>query len=104
MTFVGAYTNNSGLTILDGYSKAKTIKGALKDLSREVAKISESESHFTDYMEDTLAIINASHGNEWFIECQQVGSASRIVEDEDGNFLDMEYAEGNFYLCIGFVA
>ena len=100
MTFCNSHTNSNGLTILDGYSNAKTLKGALKDLSREVAKITESESHFTDFMEDTIAMLNIPHGNEWFIEYEEVACASQFNDNTE----EMEYKNGNFYLCIGFVA
>lgn len=101
MVFVESHTNNNGLTILDGYSKAKTVKGALKDLSREVAKINELESHFTDYLDETITMLNIPHDvDNWFIDCEEVGCASKINEQTD----NIEYAEGNFYLCIGFFA
>ena len=43
MTFVQIEKRN-GMINLDGYSRNKTLKGALKDLAREVAKIDEGEA------------------------------------------------------------
>lgn len=42
MTFVQIETKN-GMINLDGYSRNKTLKGALKDLAREVSKIDKDE-------------------------------------------------------------
>jgi hypothetical protein len=44
MIYTGVETRQTGYTHIDGYSKAKTVKGALKDLAREVAKVNTNEA------------------------------------------------------------
>ena len=102
MTFCESHTNSNGFTILDGYSNAKTIKGALKDLAKEVAKISESESNcIIENMNDTISNLNMEHAKDcYFINCEDVSCATKWNENKES----IEYKNGNFYLCIGFVA
>lgn len=103
MTFVETEIRN-GMVNLDGYSTRKTLRGALKDLAREVAKIDKGEADgITNYMDDTLEMVLEGMTNEpgaWYIEAVEVGCASRFNEDTD----EMEYAEGNWYLYIRFAA
>lgn len=102
MTFVQIETRN-GMVNLDGYSRNKTLNGALKDLAREVAKIDKTEADGILNNIDEMAgmatdMMNIS--NEWYIEAQEVHCASRRSEKND----EMEYAEGHWYLYIRFCA
>ena len=103
MTFVQVETRN-GMINLDGYSRNKTLKGALKDLAREVAKLDEGEARaITDYIDDTVKMVADGMDNYpgcYFIEAEEVGCASRYSEKKD----EMEYAEGHWYLYIRFCA
>ncbi len=86
-----------GWTHLDGYSKAKTVKGAYKDLMREVAKISESEGNIPyEYNE---GLINAGSHDGYMIEIDEVSCASKLSKEEE-----IEYKEANFYCFIRFLA
>lgn len=93
-----------GMVNLDGYSDRKTLRGALKDLAREVAKIDKGEAEaITNYMDENIQIVKDGMTNEpgaWYIEAEEVDSACRFNEDTD----EMEYAEGNWYLYIRFWA
>ena len=113
MTFVQVETRN-GMIHLDGYSRNKTLKGALKDLAREVAKIDEGEGRcISNYIDETAQMVAEGMPNEagcYFIEAQEVPCASRykfLNGDKDdfseGN-IEMEYAEGHWYLYIRFAA
>lgn len=100
MTFVQIETRN-GMINLDGYSRNKTLKGALKDLAREVAKIDKIEAdgilnNIDEMAEMATDMMNIS--NEWYIEAQEVPCASRYSEKND----EIEYAEGHWYLYIRF--
>lgn len=96
--------NRKGMINLDGYSDRKTLRGALRDLAREVAKIDKGEADgITNYMADTLALVREGMSNEpgcWYIEAQEVESACQWNEDTD----EMEYADGHWYLYIRFAA
>ena len=96
--------NRKGMINLDGYSDRKTLRGALRDLAREVAKIDKGEAAgITDYMDDTLALVRDGMTNEpgcWYIEAQEVSIACQYNEDTD----EMKYADGRWYLYIRFVA
>ena len=96
--------NRRGMINLDGYSDRKTLRGALKDLAREVAKIDKGEADgITEYMDDTMVMVREGMTNEpgaWYIEAEEVSCASRFNEDAD----EMEYADGNWYLYIRFAA
>ena len=92
-------TERNGLIHIDGYSNAKTVNGALKDLAREVAKVSELEaSVITDAIKfgDEVCV-----DTEYYkVECEEVGCASRFVDEEA---MECEYRPANFYLHIMFV-
>jgi len=92
-------TEINGIIKIDGYSKAKTIKGALKDLAREVKKHNETEGNAITYvLEDTIGILNQRfNGSTYYIDCEEVSCASRAIDDDNN-----EYAEANFYIGIGF--
>ena len=85
---------------LDGYSKAKTLKGAVADLKREVAKFDKGESDFIEY-DDNIRKCLGTHGNgdEWFMEIEAVDIASRYIDSESD---ELEYADANFYCHINF--
>lgn len=102
MIFVQTETRN-GMINLDGYSRNKTLKGALKDLAREVAKIDEGEGNtITNNIDEMagMATDMMNIPNEWYIEAQEVHCATRYSEKKD----EMEYAEGHWYLYIRFCA
>ena len=91
-------TESNGHVHIDGYSNKKTVNGALKDLAREVTKYSESEARciieaikFGDEV-----IIDTE---EYKIECEEVGCATKYINDEE-----VEYKEANYYLHIMYVA
>ena len=100
MTFAEMRRNNNGMIIIDGYSKAKTIKGALKDFAREIAKYDKGEAdNITNYLDDTIMILNDNYEpTSYSIQCEEVPCATTLNEKTD----EMKYAEGNFYLCIRF--
>lgn len=103
MTFVQIEKRN-GMINLDGYSRNKTLKGALKDLAREVAKIDEGEaSAITNNLNESVEAVAAGMMNvpgAYYIEAEEVHCASRYSEEND----EIEYAEGHWYLYIRFCA
>lgn len=103
MTFVQIERRN-GMINLDGYSRNKTLKGALSDLAREVAKIDEGEAHaITNNLDETVQMVADGMDNYpgcYVIEAEEVGCASRYSEKKD----EIEYAEGHWYLYIRFCA
>ncbi len=113
MTFVEIETRN-GMINLDGYSRNKTLKGALKDLAREVAKIDEGEGKcISDYINETAEMVAAGMANEpgaYYIEAEEVPCASRykFLNGDENDFseenVEMQYAEGHWYLYIRFCA
>lgn len=106
MTFVQTQIR-SGMVYMDGYSKAKTLKGALKDLAREVAKIDAGEGrNISEYIDETAQMVIDGMPNEpgyWYIEAEEVSCATRL-KNPDSDDPEMEYADGNWYLYIRFVA
>ena len=106
--------NRRGMINLDGYSDRKTLRGALRDLAREVAKIDKGEAAgITNYMDETLCIVREGMTNEpgcWYIEAQEVNGASRYIfldgdkDNYDDDNLEIEYADACWYLYIRFAA
>ena len=104
----------NGMVNLDGYSDRKTLRGALKDLAREVAKIDKGEADcIASYLDDTLEMVRQGMTNEpgyYYIEAQEVPCASRykFLDGDKDNFdddnVEIEYAEGYWYLYIRFAA
>lgn len=113
MKFVEVETRR-GTINLDGYSDRKTLRGALKDLAREVAKIDKGEADaITNYMDDTLTMVRDGMVNEpgcYYIEAQEVPGASRykFLDGDENNFdednIEIEYADACWYLYIRFIA
>jgi len=113
MTFVQIEKRN-GMINLDGYSRNKTLKGALKDLAREVAKIDEGEAHaITDNLDETVQMVAEGMDNYpgcYVIEAEEVGCASRYkyLDGDENNYseenVEIEHAEGHWYLYIRFCA
>lgn len=113
MKFVEIETRR-GMINLDGYSDRKTLRGALKDLAREVAKIDKGEAEAITYdLDATVEMVLNGMTNEpgaYYIEAQEVPSASRYVflDGDKNNYaeenIDIEYANGNWYLYIRFAA
>lgn len=113
MTFVQVETRN-GMINLDGYSRNKTLKGALKDLAREVAKFDEGEaSAITNNIDETVQMVSDGMDNYpgcYVIEAEEVGCASRykFLNGDENDYseenIEMQYAEGHWYLYIRFCA
>ena len=113
MKFVEIETRH-GMINLDGYSDRKTLRGALKDLAREVAKIDKGEADsITCYLDETVEMVQNGMINErgaYYLEAQEVPSASRykFLDGDKDNFdddnVEIEYAEGYWYLYIRFAA
>lgn len=98
MKFVGVVERSETMTI-DGYSNAKTINGAIAEFGRYIAKhFSESEgSALVEYKQECL--MNPSSDSDYYLTIEDVPSASNWNEETE----EMEYADGNFYLCMRFV-
>lgn len=113
MTFVQIEKRN-GMINLDGYSRNKTLKGALKDLAREVAKLDEGEANaITNNLDETVQMVAEGMDNYpgcYVIEAEEVGCASRYkyLDGDENNYseenVEIEHAEGHWYLYIRFVA
>lgn len=113
MNFVTVEKRN-GTVNIDGYSRRKTLKAALKDLASTVAKYDKGEADaITNYLDDIVGMVQNGMTNEagcYYIEAQEVSCASRykFLDGDEDNFdednVEMEYAEGNWYLYIRFVA
>ena len=103
MKFVQIETRR-GMVNLDGYSDRKTLRGALKDLAREVAKIDKGEADcITEYLDDTLEMVRQGMTNEpgyYYIEALEVGCACQYNEETG----ETKYADGHWYLYIRFAA
>lgn len=103
MKYIGIIEKENTITV-DGYSKAKTLKGALNDLGRFVENnIDESEGRLLqvankEEAEELIQIGNHSY-SEYGIEVEEVGCATKV--DEEGNIV--EYSEANFYVMLRFV-
>lgn len=99
MIFTQTVERENTITI-DGYSKAKTVKGAIKDLAKEVAKYSTDEANnLIDGIEETINILNQrSEGCEYWIDCEDVPCACKYNEEGEP-----EYKEASQYIAICFV-
>lgn len=111
MTFVQVERNrgfSKQMIHIDGYSKAKTEKGALKDLARTIRQYNETEadcildmikfnevSQSLPSQEDTKNRLDA-----YILEWEEVECASRYVDEE---LTEIEYADASWYLHIAFV-
>lgn len=112
MTFTEVRIAN-GMVNLDGYSKNKTLKGAIKDLSREVAKYNREEAEaLISYLDETVEEVRTGMLNitgEYYIEATPVEGASRYKflngdeEDYSDENIEIEYAARNWYLYIRFL-
>lgn len=93
MIFVDTIEKTNTITI-DGYSKAKTVNGALSDFGRYVkTHISESEGQaIIDYKEECLIPANSSCGG-YFLEIEEVPCATKCNDLDE-----IEYKEANFYI------
>jgi hypothetical protein len=101
MIFTQIEARQNGYTHIDGYSKAKTIKGAIKDLAKEIEKVNTIEANtIIDNIEDTISILNITNEG-YFIECELVSCASRFINEEQS---EVEYKEANYYLHICFAS
>ena len=94
MKFVDVIKREKTITI-DGYSDAKTIKGAISDIGRYIAKhIDEWEGNIIrESKEEALLSAKDSEGG-YFLEVEEVGCASRYNEKTE----KMEYKDANFYV------
>lgn len=61
---------------IDGYSKAKTLKGALKDLAKQVRKYSNTEADaLEESIEDLIPMLNGKDRNGYFIDAEWCGDS-----------------------------
>lgn len=93
MIFVDTIEKTNTITI-DGYSKAKTVNGALSDFGRYIkTHISESEGQaIIDYKEECLTPASSSCGG-YFLEIEEVPCATKYNEQDE-----IEYKDANFYI------
>lgn len=93
MIFVGTIERPNTITI-DGYSDAKTVKGALSDFGRYVKNhISETEGQaIIDYREECLISASSSCGG-YFLEIEEIACAANCNEQDE-----IEYKDANFYI------
>ena len=102
MKYIGIIKREATITV-DGYSNAKTIKGALNDMGRYIEKhLDFDEGRLLQVANKEEAIETVSIGNhsysDYGIEVEEVGCATKI--DEEGNI--QEYSEANFYVMVRF--
>ena len=100
MTFVGVI-DREHTSIVDGFSSAKTVKGAIADMGRYITKhLNKREGEgIIENKEDALFPAKDSEGG-YYLEVEEVPCASQYNEDTD----EVEYKEGyNFYVCCRFV-
>lgn len=99
MTFTKTVKTNTHITI-DGYSNAKTIKGALKDLAREMAKHNKKDADsFVEYLDYTIETLNDFSNPDYVVCLEECETATKIKDDEI-----VEYRDCNYYVSICFVA
>ena len=93
MIFVDTIERTNTITI-DGYSKAKTVNGALSDIVRYIkTHISESDGQsIIDYKEESLIPASSSCGG-YFLEIEEVPCAAKY-----NDLGEIEYKDGNFYI------
>lgn len=98
MKFVGVIERLETMTV-DGYSNAKTIDGAIAEFGRYIVKhFSESEGKaLIDNKSECL--LAPQNDCEYFLTIEEVPCASQWNEETE----EMEYAEGNYYLCVRFI-
>ena len=111
MTFVQFETRN-GMVHLDGYSRNKTLKGALKDLAREVAIIDAGEARaIADYIDETVTMVAAGMTNEpgpitSRLKKSPCASRYKFLNGDKDDFsednIEIQCAKGNWYLYICF--
>lgn len=108
MKYTGIIERPNTITI-DGYSNAKTIKGAISEMGRYIKKhISESEGNaIIDAKEEAIynpcnetnSYIFTNDPNNYFFTIEEVPCASTLNEDTD----EIEYSEGRFYMVVRIV-
>ena len=93
MIFVDTIERTNTITI-DGYSKAKTVNGALSDFGRYIkSHISESEGQLIiDYKDEAQVTASGSDGG-YFLEVEEVSCATKY-----NKLGELEYKEANFYM------
>ncbi|MEY8352572.1 hypothetical protein AALB39_04355 [Lachnospiraceae bacterium 54-53] len=98
MKYVGAIERQDTMTV-DGYSNAKTINGAISEFGRYIVKhFSKSEgSALIENKQECLCFPVVD--NEYFFTIEEVPCATQWNEESE----EMEYADGNYYLCMRFV-
>lgn len=98
MKYIGVIERPDTITI-DGYSTAKTVNGAIVDFGRYITKyFSKSEGEaLIQYKSECLLV--PQDDNKYFLTTEKVPCASNWNEDTE----EMEYTDGNYYLCIRFI-
>lgn len=96
MTFMGIIERENGTVIIDGFSNRKTEKGAIQEFGRWIAKhIDKNEGDaIVNYWNEAVLPARESCGG-YFFEIEEVPCAATINEETE----EMEYADGNYYLC-----
>lgn len=101
MIFTDVIERDNSFTI-DGYSNRKTIKGAIKEFGKYIAKnYSEAEgNNLIEYQEECIqepSQEDVRNGlTSYFFTIEEVPCASKLNHVTD----EIEYSEANYYLCI----
>lgn len=97
MKFIGVIERLETITI-DGYSNAKTVNGAISDLGRYVMKhFSKSEGEaLIQFKSECLSGFACK--DEYMLTIKEVPCATNWNEETE----EMEYTDGNYYLCMRF--
>ena len=99
MTYTGIIDRETTITA-DGYSSAKTLKGAIADMGRWMIKhVSKTEGEaLVEYKDEYLLPASESCGG-FFLEAEEVSCACEWNEEKD----EMEYKDGyNWYIVCRF--
>lgn len=98
MKFVGVIERPITITV-DGYSNAKTVNGAIAEFGRYIAKhFDEGEGKsLIEYKSE--CVLEPDEYGGYFLTIEKVPCACKLNEETE----EMEYSDGNYYLCMRFV-
>lgn len=90
-------TTKENVIVIDGYSTAKTLKGIISDIAKEVEKHNPQQAKYLKD-NDMSEILNQrfEYCNFW-IDVEEVGCATRVIENDE-----VECAEANYYIAVSF--
>lgn len=95
--FSGIRIQTDNTTVIDGYTTAKTVKGAIADVGRFIAShVDKGEGEAILHNPDEALQPEATSCGGYFFELEEVGGACQINEETE----EMEYAEGSFYFWV----